>query len=102
MTKKDNLLQSPVLATVTPRKSVCGIPSEIKPQKSTTPAWLKNLMRLYGSLLGEQLSSRSALRILHAQMALLMLLFPFTLGFMVRLLLLLWFVVALLQCRRDD
>ena len=102
MTTKDNLLQPTVFATVSSRKTLCGVPtSSSRRAKTLVPAWLKKLMRIYGMLLGEMPSPRYALRILHAQVALLMLLFPFTLGFAVRILLLLWFVVALLQCRGD-
>lgn len=102
MTTKDNLLQPTVLATAPSRKTLCGVSaSSSRPAKPLVPSWLKNLMCLYGIILGETPSPRYALRILHAQAALLMFLFPFTLGFAVRILLLLWFVVALLQCRGD-
>lgn len=102
MTTKDNLLQPTVLATAPSRKTLCGVPaSSSRPAKPLVPSWLKKLMCLYGIILGETPSPRYALRILHAQVALLMFLFPFTLGFAVRILLLLWFVVALLQCRGD-
>lgn len=109
MTTKDNLLQPTVLATAPSRKTLCGVSaSSSRPAKPLVPSWLKKLMCLYGIMmclygiiLGETPSPRYALRILHAQAALLMFLFPFTLGFAVRILLLLWFVVALLQCRGD-
>lgn len=102
MTTKDNLLQPTVLATAPSRKTLCGVSaSSSRPAKPLVPSWLKKLMCLYGIILGETPSPRYALRILHAQAALLMFLFPFTLGFAVRILLLLWFVVALLQCRGD-
>lgn len=102
MTTKDNLLQPTVLATAPSRKTLCGVSaSSSRPAKPLVPSWLKKLMCLYGIILGETPSPRYALRILHAQAALLMFLFPLTLGFAVRILLLLWFVVALLQCRGD-
>lgn len=79
MTTKDNLLQPTVLATAPSRKTLCGVPaSSSRPAKPLVPSWLKKLMCLYGIILGETPSPRYALRILHAQAALLMFLFPFT------------------------
>lgn len=104
MTKKD-ILQVSALTAGPVSKTTCNTPNATPHRHTLKPhatAWLQRLTAFYSTWLGEKTSPRHALRILHAQVALLALLFPFSLSFVVRLLLLLWFVVALLQCRNDE
>ena len=59
-----------------------------------------SLARLYTQLLGEPISPLQTLHLLNAQLSFLMLVFPLSFTIMVRILFLVWFGVALLQCRR--
>lgn len=98
MTKKD-ILRTTSPASLSVGKYSCKN-TLTSPVVQRTPL-IQYLARIYENLLGHPVTNRYAFRILHAQVSLLMLLFPFSLNFIVRVLLLLWFVVALLQCHRD-
>lgn len=58
------------------------------------------LSRCYTRLLGQSVSPLHTLRLLNAQLAFLLLVFPVPFSLAVRGLFLLWFGAALLQCRR--
>lgn len=61
---------------------------------------LESLAHLYSRILEEKVTPPQALRLLHAQLAFLLLAFPCHLPILVRILFLVWFTVSLIQCRR--
>jgi len=60
------------------------------------------LSRYYSRLLGEEVTPLHTLRLIHAQLAFLMLVFPWPFPLAVRALFCLWFALVLLRCQRSS
>lgn len=63
---------------------------------------VRRLAALYSFLLEETVTPRRALRLLHAQTAILMFIFPVSMSLGLRALLLLWVALACRSCRRNS
>lgn len=64
-------------------------------------SWLVALSRLYARLLETDITLLQAFHLTHAQLAFFLMLFPVDFSVVIRLLLLGWFAVTLVQCRRS-